>query len=503
MDRTMDRKLWIIATIALIFLGVHFYQGEHDGSSDQATVISLPGYENNLAQDQPSTSTDGSPSLKAFNDEIVKIAKNTNPTVVTVFTTQTIERNYRNPFYPFFGGQPQYERRYQRSGLGSGVVVSGDGYIITNNHVIENADSIAVRFINDESRTAEVVGADPLTDIAVLKVKGEDLPSVEFGDSDALQVGEFVLAIGSPLSENLAHTVTMGIVSAKGRSNLGVIGQQGGRVSYENFIQTDAAINPGNSGGALIDLNGKLVGINSAIASRSGGFQGIGLAIPVNMAKSVMESLIEYGEVRRGYLGIRFASVNKNIADIYDLKDTNGIIITDVLQDEAADKAGLKVDDIVVAVDGKEIKSGTELAREIGMKKPGDKVTLSIIRDDKKMKKTVTLGEMETGEEVASEESQELQERLGFAVQTLNDELRREYNVGRSVQGVVVTDISQRSRAYQQGGVREGDIIIEVNRRDIENRQQFIQLMSQLRPGSPVVYKVVRDGQVGIADFRF
>ena len=491
-----DYKFWIIILLAGVFLGLHFYSGK--SGLDEASILQFPDYDTEMksAEDTPVS------SLRDFNDAIVNIAKKANPTVVTVFTSQTVSVVQRNPFHQFFGGPEGYEREFQREGLGSGVIASKDGYIITNNHVIQNADSISVRFINDEVKQAKVIGADPLTDIAVLKVDAENLPAVEFGNSDSLDVGESVLAIGSPLSANLDHTVTMGIVSATGRSNLNVIGQQGDRPGIENFIQTDAAINPGNSGGALINIDGKLVGINSAIASRSGGFQGIGLAIPINMAKNVMESLIEYGEVKRGYLGVYFKAVNKNIANIYGLERSQGVLISEVVNDSPAEKAGFQPDDIILEIDGKKVDNEQTLSTAIASKKPGDNVTVAILRNEERKKLTVTLGEMPEEEQPVQQQSQEITELLGFSTNTLNDKLRKELNVGKSVKGVVVAEISERSRAYAEGGLRQGDIIIEVNRRNINNQQQFTELVSQMKKGSPMVLKVVRDGRVGIIDFR-
>ena len=491
-----DYKFWIIVTLAGLFLGLHYYTS--NTNIQEASVLNFPNY----ATDVKSADDTQISTLRDFNDAIVNIAKKANPTVVTVFTTQTVSVVQRNPFSQFFGGPEGYRREFERQGLGSGVVVSEDGYIITNNHVISEADSISVRFINDTVKEAKVVGADPLTDIAVLKVDANNLPKLELGNSDSLDVGESVLAIGSPLSANLDHTVTMGIVSAKGRSNLNVIGQQGDRPGYENFIQTDAAINPGNSGGALINIDGKLVGINAAIASRSGGFQGIGLAIPINMARNVMESLIEYGEVRRGYLGVYYSSINKNIADIYGLDNPNGILISEVIDGSPADKAGLKADDIVLQVNNKKITNGNDLSNAIASKKPDEQIELTIVRDGERQTVTVTLGEIPNNDQVSNQQNQEIQELLGFRAKTLNDELRNELNVGNSVQGVVVTEVSQRSRAYRQGGLREGDIIIEVNRRDIDNSNEFRQLVSNLGKGSPMVLKIIRDGRVGIIDFR-
>jgi serine protease Do len=484
--------MMVIVALALAGIGVHSYSTTGSPHSDKVRMSDID------TQVTPSQDAKVN-SLKDFNDAIVNIAEKTNPTVVTVFTSQTVSVQRRNPFFPFFGPQGQ-EQQYERQGLGSGVIVDESGYILTNNHVVEGADTISVRLYNDQEVNAEVVGADPMTDIAVLKINAENLPAVEMGDSDALRVGEFVLAIGSPLSPDLDHTVTMGIVSATGRSNLGVINPGQNRPGYENFIQTDAAINPGNSGGALINSDGKLVGINAAIVSKSGDFAGIGFAIPINMARNVMESIMEHGKVVRGYLGIYMGPVTKNIASIYELDEADGVIISDVVDESPAAQAGLKTDDIILKVDGNRVKGPNMLATAIASKRPGDKVKLTLLRDGDQKTITVKLGEMPE-EQMSSASTENIEQKLGFATKNLNDDIREELNLSNRVEGVVVTGISQRSNAYR-GGLREGDVIVEFNRRRIGGQDDFNKLAEQLDQGDPVVFRIIRGNRALLVDFR-
>ena len=310
MHRKNQISALILILIGVVIGGLVFSQFN---VSTRPEVAGAPAYvtESLNAADRPIN------TLRDFNHAFIDIAKAVNPTVVTVFTEKVfrVRQTFGFPFFntPFeqffdFPRQEPREREYRQQGLGSGVIVSEDGYILTNNHVIADADTIQVRMLDNRILPAKVIGTDPKSDIAVLKVESEKaLPAIPFGNSDSLEVGEWVLAIGSPLSADLAHSVTSGIVSAKGRSNVGL-------AEYEDFVQVDAAINPGNSGGALINLDGKLVGINTAIVSRSGGFQGIGFAVPVNMARRVMESIIEHGTVIRGWLGVYIQDVNEATA---------------------------------------------------------------------------------------------------------------------------------------------------------------------------------------------
>ena len=356
------KNIFGVAAAIIVILGFNV--------ATDITTIELPFVETEIETAEEKQIT----SLKDFNDSIVDIAQKTNPAVVTINTEKTQEIQTIDPFSffgnPWGGGtQPEMRERTQR-GLGSGVIVSEDGYILTNNHVIEGVDEIKIRLFNDDEIDATLIGADPQTDIAVLKIDGKNLPALAIGDSDESKVGAFVLAIGSPLSEDLAHTVSFGIVSARGR-NIGII--RNNRGGYEDFIQTDAAINPGNSGGALIDMDGKLIGINSAIASRSGGNDGIGFAIPINLAKRIMDDLIDDGKVSRGYLGIEFGGeVDRTMAMALGLDQIRGIIIGQVIVNGPSYLAGLRKDDIVVSINDQPVRKWNAFRTKIASLKPGD-----------------------------------------------------------------------------------------------------------------------------------
>lgn len=481
---TTVKNIFGVAAAILVLLGLNYATPDNalelGSGDDTATVVSNENAVNNDNDDPVQSAENRSvASLKDFNDAIVDIAEKTNPAVVTITTKRTQEIRMINPFSQFFGnpqGDDQVRERVQR-GLGSGVIVSEDGYIITNNHVIDNSDEIKVRMYNGDEMTAELIGTDPQTDIAVLQIDAENLPAVSLGNSDELKVGSFVLAIGSPLSENLAHTVSFGIVSAKGRS-IGLI-RDGRNLGYENFIQTDAAINPGNSGGALIDVNGNLVGINSAIASRSGGNDGIGFAIPINLAKRIMDDLVEDGEVSRGYLGMYFGGeVDQTMAKALGLGETRGIIVGKVEEDGPAAKAGLEEQDIIISLEGQKVRNWESFRTQIASLKPGDKINLGIIRDDKNIEVEVTLGkrEQESLSLNNSESAKDLEEKLGFAVQNLNTEIRSQLNIENDFDGVVVGNIQEGSNAYERG-LRRGDVIIEVKRESISSVNEFYEAL--------------------------
>lgn len=473
--------LW--ALVAVLLVG--FYTV--DFQSNQASILSLPSFSSapHTSKTKTTTTDAGASDAKApsatiaeLNNAMVNVAENAKTTVVTVSVTQTVEAQ-PNPLARFFGNPGDHPEEFKRRGQGSGVIVSKDGYILTNNHVVENASEVEVQLYNDKRYDAKVVGTDPLTDIAVLKIDADDLDVIKLGDSEKLRVGEMVLAIGSPLQKSLAHSVSMGIVSAKGRS-IGIIDKGRG---YENFIQTDAAINPGNSGGALVNMDGQLVGINSAIASRSGGSDGIGFAVPVNIAKHVMKSIIENGRVNRGYLGIKLGGqVDATMAKALGLDKAYGIIVGEVTEDGPAADAGVKADDIIQTINGEPVRSWSELRTAIGTSSPGDKVKLGILRDGEKMTITVTLDEM-PDELVAQQQGQSTQQnmekKLGFDVRNLNADIAQQLGLEPGQKGVVVAQISRGSHAYRQG-LRRGMVITEVDRKEVSNVRDFNRIMSNL-----------------------
>lgn len=498
------KGIFAVIAVLILFLGIHF-SGELDSNS--ASLFNLPDSNSETVNTEtPSAETVEEESTKSsnqanvgslheFNDAIVDIAERTNPTVVTITTQQTVRQRMRSPFSLFFD-DPRFdeEREFQRSGLGSGVIVSSDGYIITNNHVIRNADEILVQFYEGDSIEAEVVGADPSSDVAILKVDRNDLPAITIGDSDNLRVGELVLAIGSPLTQEFAHTVSMGVVSAKGRANLGL-------TSYENYIQTDAAINPGNSGGALINMDGDLVGINTAIASRTGGNQGIGFAIPINMARMVMESILEDGRVVRSYLGItRGAMVDRVMARALDLDVNYGVVVGEVVSGGPAEKAGLAEGDVILRKDGEPIRDWGQFRFSIATSTPGSEVELEIFRDGDRRTVNVILEEMpedETTAAVPDDTRDELQESLGFIVEDLTENIRRQLNMPEQLTGVIVSEVQQGSRAFRQG-LQRGDVITQVQDQPISDEDQFYNVISELRSAGQdvMLLRVNRQGNI-------
>lgn len=456
---TAVKNFFGVAAAIIVLLGLNAYTGN-------SNLVSLPDYKTDVT---PSESRSVA-TLKDMNDAIVDIAEKTNPAVVTITTEKIEQVRNMDPFSMFFGnpnGRDGNTQEYVRRGLGSGVIVSEEGYILTNNHVIENTDEIMVRLFNGDEIEAELIGTDPDTDIAVLKINVDNISTVKLGNSDAAKVGSFVLAIGSPLSEDLAHTVSFGIVSARGRSlnNL---------TAYGDYIQTDAAINPGNSGGALIDMNGELVGINSAIASRSGGNDGIGFAIPIKLAKRIMDDLIEDGTVSRGYLGMYSAGeVDKTMAQALGLNRDRGIIVGQVVEDSPAEKAGLKEDDIIVSLNGEEVSDYDAFRTKVASFKPEEKVDIEVIRDGKEKEISVTLG-IRPSDEIASNMpvKEDIQEKLGFTVTNLTSDIKRQLNLTNDIEGVVVNKVSESSNSFERG-LQRGDIITAVKRNKVETSEEF------------------------------
>ncbi len=444
------------------------------------------------------------PPAAGFDRNFVEVAKAVTPSVVNISTTR-ISRlpeghggaPFDDPFFRRFFGDELFRRfeapkdRRERS-LGSGVIADANGYIITNNHVVSKADEIRILFSDKRSLTAKVVGTDPKTDIAVIKVDAKDLPVIPWADSDKLQVGEYVLAVGNPFGLN--QTVTMGIISAVGRANVGI-------AEYEDFIQTDAAINPGNSGGALVNARGELIGINTAIFSQSGGYMGIGFAVPSNMVRSVMEQLIKGGKVVRGYLGVSIQELTRDLARQFGTADTQGVLISDVLADSPAKRAKLERGDIVVEFDGRAVENPTQFRNLVAQTPIGKKVHVKLLRSGKERDLEVTIAEQPktmAQSESPVDESGETRSAGAFAgmdVRELTPELARRFNLPRDGQGgVIVARIAEGSPAGE-AGLQVGDLVTEINRKPITGLRDFQNVTGSLAAKDPALVLVVRNGR--------
>ncbi len=432
----------------------------------------------NVPVDESTISRDGLP-----RGSYAPVVQKVVPGVVKIETSGSIQSvsmqsppGFEDPFWRHFFGD-QFGRMMPRGqmgpqiqhGLGSGVIVTKDGYILTNNHVVDGAKELKVTLEDGHEYTAKVVGRDPKTDLAVVKIDAKDLPVVPMADSDKVQVGDVTLAIGNPFG--VGKTVTSGIVSATDRGNMGI-------EAYENFIQTDAAINPGNSGGALVDIEGRLIGINTAILSRSGGSQGVGFAIPSNTARTVMESLIEHGHVTRGYLGVMIQNVTPALAEEFKIKEGTGALIGDVVDDGPAAKAGFKPGDVVLKFDGKKVADSRRLQLTVAETKPGSEVPVEILRDGKEKTLTVTIKQLPGTEELAANSSPSDGDNgtlNGVAVSDLDQRARQEYNIPKDVKGAVITQVEPDSAAAQ-AGLKPGDVIQSINRQPVKSADEAVRL---------------------------
>ncbi len=454
-----------------------------------ALTSAVPGISN--AQGKP-PSTESTRFLGRLSDALAEVAEAARPAIVNISTTTTVTMNedpfgnmFNDPFFRHFFGGPfdhgQGQRKYKSSALGSGVIISRDGYILTNNHVVKGADEIKVKLYDKREFTGKVVGTDPRTDLAVVKINAKDLPVIKIGDSGKLKTGDIVLAIGNPFGLN--QTITMGIVSAVGRSNIGL-------ADLEDFIQTDAAINPGNSGGALVNSSGELVGINTAIYSTSGGYMGIGFAIPSNMAKSVMESIIKHGKVIRGWLGVSIQDLTDELAKSLGFKQTSGALVSGVNPGSPADKGGLKRGDLITAMNGRTIDDATSLRNRVASTSPGTKITLTVLRNGKHQDLTVTLGEYHAKQEIAKTTYDNMLK--GVTVEELTPSERDKLNLPESLTGVVVTVIAPDSPA--QGFLQPNDVIQQVNRHDIRTTADYDQAAAKIKKHDTVLLLIYRDG---------
>ena len=412
-----------------------------------------------------------------FSDNgFVEIVKKTNPAVVHIRVEQSVnsrgmnseqfDEMFNHPFFErFFGPQHRQnpnQREHKQRGQGSGFIISPDGYILTNNHVVDNADKITVILSDEREFTASLIGADPQSDVALIKIdEGNDLPTLPLGDSDALEVGEWVIAIGNPFG--LSQTVTAGVVSAKGRSSVGIN-------EYENFIQTDAAINPGNSGGPLVNIKGEVIGINSALYSRTGGYMGIGFAIPINMVKSIQDQLKESGKVTRGWLGVGIQDVTKELALSFGLDKAEGILVSMVQDDSPAQKAKIQQGDVIISLNGTKLSDTADLRNKVAALLPGSTATLVIIRDGKERNIEVKIGERATDNESGSMTSGGDDTGLtqfGLSFQELTAEIAQRFGYKDKI-GVIIATVEPGSPAAE-AGLRPGQLVQEVNREVVKN----------------------------------
>ena len=441
-------------------------------------------------------SAKGHELLDQFSVAFENAAAKVNQSVVPIFSEQVTEvqnpfASGQNPFRDFFGNDlfnrffsgPEKQKEVVK-GLGSGVIVTKDGYILTNNHVVDGAQKLTV-MLGDKEDAAKLIGRDPQTDVAVIKIDAEDLPAAALGNSDQVKVGQWVIAVGNPFQ--LMHTVTAGIISAKGRASVNL-------ADYEDFIQTDASINPGNSGGALADLDGNVIGINTAIYSPSGGNVGIGFAIPIGMAKRVMEQLISKGTITRGYLGVSIQDIDETMAKALKLKSSDGSLVSDVTADGPAAKAGIKRGDIITEFNGKSVEKSADLRSMAAESDPGTSANLKLLRDGKVKTVAVTLATRPADETLAAsskgESDREVSKKLGISIEALTTDVAKQLNL-KSEHGVVITDVVGGSAA-EEAGLHKGDLIKQVNRTDVRTVQDFQKATEKLSNGDSVALLIGR-----------
>ncbi|HZY11036.1 MAG TPA: Do family serine endopeptidase [Bacteroidota bacterium] len=491
-------KKSVLAAVFLIFIGIifgavlvsNFQNGVEFGfAGDPQVKLGAPSQ-------IKKTSTD----TKKLSQGFIEVSKAVTPTVVSINVVTKVKGKSKqlDEFFHFFGPDFKFPQPQPQQGAGSGVIISPDGYIMTNNHVVADADENAVEVIFNDNRRmkAKIIGTDPSTDLAIIKVEAKDLPTAAFGDSDQLEVGEWVVAVGNPLG--LQSTVTAGIISAIGRGNIGVI-----RDSYgiENFIQTDAAINPGNSGGPLVNLGGEIVGINSAIATTNARYQGYSFAIPINLVRSVAEDIIQYGKVRRGYIGVQIGQVDETTAKALGMKEAKGVLVQSLVEGGAGEIAGLKDGDVILTVDGKDMNAPNQLQSYIARKHPGDEVVLKVFRDGKTIEKKVALRSRKEEALIARNTEQDSDEGesdresaantvsfdgLGLTVRSLTSKEKKESGVEN---GVLVTDVKQFSEAFNRG-VQEGDVILEVDKKDVYSPKDVRSVIEKKKSGDAALLRV-------------
>jgi serine protease Do len=491
--KTITRRSGIALALLILGFGAGIFFVAAQGSSPSLSAVK------SQEQAAPAVTTQGKELLNQFSTAFEAAAAKVNPSVVPIFSEQvnTVANPFaggNDPFRDFFGddffkrffGNQETQKQTVRS-LGSGVIVSQDGYILTNNHVVDGAQKLTVVLNDKKKYAAKVVGRDPQTDIAVIKIDAHGLPAASLANSDQVRVGQWVIAVGNPFE--LMHTVTAGIISAKGRSSMNL-------AAYEDFIQTDASINPGNSGGALADLDGNVIGINTAIVNPSGvgGNVGIGFAIPINMASSVMHQLVAKGKVTRGYLGLLPQDIDDALAKALHLEGTKGSLVGNVTAGSPADKAGIKHGDVITSFNGTEVENSTQLRNMVAEAEPEAKAHVGLIRDGKKMEVTVVLGErpQELAQGEGQEESSEPSalKKFGLSVQDLTSDVAKKLGYGKET-GVLVTAVVPGSVA-EDAGLQKNDLIKEVNRETVHSVKEFRQAMDRVGKEGSVALLVRR-----------
>jgi serine protease Do len=443
-------------------------------------------------------STETVPTVDNFNPSsmFVEVVKKVRPSIVSIYTAKNVKipTNPWHRFFRDFGYQPEDEGMQESTqrGLGSGIIISDDGYILTNHHVVKDMDELNVKLIDGKEFKAELIGSDATTEVALIKIDASGLNDVVLGNSDNIQIGEWVLAIGSPYE--LEFTVTAGIVSALAR-NIDII-RDGEGYAINSFIQTDAAINPGNSGGALVNFRGEVVGINTAIASPTGSYIGYGFAIPINLAKSVMDDFIKYGKINRGYLGVQIKEITSAAAKSYGLDKVGGVLVFKVQEGKAGDKAGIEEEDIILSVNGVEVNKPNQLQAKIGSYNPGDKVTLEIWRNGKKKSITVELeGRTDEPVPLAQEDRQDesISTMIGVVVSDLQDRYLSQYNLES---GVVVETVKNSSPAGK-AGINRGDVLYRIDNEQVKSAKQFNTYIDNLKKGDVVRMRLRRRASNG------
>ena len=417
-----------------------------------------------------------------FANSFVEVVKKVRPAIVTIYTAKKVKVPV-SPWHRFFRGfddnQDDSEREYPQQGLGSGIIISEDGYILTNHHVIKDVDELRVQLVDLQEFNAEVIGTDPETEVALIKIDVKNLKYALLGNSDKLEIGEWVLAIGSPLELNFS--VTAGIVSALSR-DINIIGRDG--YAIENFIQTDAAINPGNSGGALVNTRGEVIGVNTAIKTETGTYIGYGFAIPINLAKTVMDDFKNFGEVRRGYIGVQIEAMTPLRAEGVGLDKPIGVFISNVLQGKAADKAGIVAGDVILEVEGAEVNRPNQLQAKVSSYNPGDKINILIWRNGRKRSFEIVLEGRDEGVTTAANnrrpENEKKVQSLGIRVKDLSDEELQMFDLEY---GIVLQSVDANSPAAREG-IRRGDVIYKIDGEKIESVEDFNHYLNKKEPGA-------------------